>query len=66
MSESSDIASGHADLGAQTGGEVSALLGSAYGMLLGAKLLLVLGLMALAARNRLMFMPARGRFPYAF
>ena len=64
MSESSDIASGHADLGAQTGGEVSALLGSAYGMLLGAKL--VLGLMALAARNRLMFMSARGRFPYAF
>ncbi|MEM1048424.1 MAG: copper resistance protein CopC [Pseudomonadota bacterium] len=52
------VASGAALTWAQTGGDVSALAGSAYGMLLGAKLILVVGLLALAVRNRLMLTPA--------
>lgn len=43
---------------AQTAGDVSALVSSSYGRLLGAKLVLVLGLLALAARNRLVLTPA--------
>ncbi len=39
-------------------GNPAALAGSAYGLVLGTKLLLVLGLLALAARNRLVLTPA--------
>ncbi|NHB78455.1 copper resistance CopC/CopD family protein [Rhodobacter calidifons] len=39
-------------------GSLAALAGSAYGLVLGAKLALVAGLLALAARNRLLLTPA--------
>ncbi len=52
------LASGAALIWAQTGGDLPALIGPAYGTLLGAKLVLVLILLAFAARNRLVLMPA--------
>lgn len=55
------VASGALITWAQTGGDISALLGSTYGAVLGAKLILVLTLLALAARNRLVLTPALER-----
>ncbi len=52
------VASGAALTWAQAGGDLPALAGSTYGTLLGAKLVLVLGLLGLAARNRLVLTPA--------
>ncbi|MEM1386371.1 MAG: copper resistance protein CopC [Pseudomonadota bacterium] len=52
------ITTGVALTWAQTDGDLAGLASSSYGLLLGAKLVLVLGLLALAARNRLTLTPA--------
>ncbi|MEM8916610.1 MAG: copper resistance protein CopC, partial [Pseudomonadota bacterium] len=52
------VASGMALTWAQSGGDISALVGTAYGTLLAAKLVFVLMLLVLAARNRLVLTPA--------